>query len=453
MIHALKYFKSLPSAISRLVLAGIFWVAVKVFHGVEVHGLRNDRGIRPAYFAMCHRRDLDPMVEIPIVLGHRGWRALAGDVRFAMRSDAFSRGFIARIVMRPRWFARFVRVIPLEAILRGLGVFPLENVSMRPAEVWLRDAIAIAGDVEVEDALTPAFLRHVAERNGEGNGQVQGQHLSHLLSWRYQQSLQDWQSVDIFLEPLRRQMKRFVLAKMQQELANIATYVQRGGSLWGAPEGGISFDGNVGTVAAAARRFVRDCPSTLCIVPVSISYDFMTNRRARIFVGVAPVIEHAPVLAQSALDQQLRHTWLRHMRFTCTLLATRFLVQASQTGSLVFTLDDITRSVVQQATMLAEARRLVDTRLLRSRTARKLVTGYLRYAERRSIIRKAGRNSWIPTIGSLTIEVRPGEYGYRQNPLAYAWNELQELLSITTSSAGPASETPPVPQFRRQDLL
>ena len=465
----MKYLKSLAGACSRVVLAGIFWVAVKVFHGVEVHGLQNDSGVRPAYFAMCHRRDLDPMVEIPVVLGHRGWRALVGNVRFAMRSDAFSRGFIARIVMQPRWFARFVRVIPLEAILRGLGVFPLENVSMRPAEVWIRDAITVAGDVGVEDALTPAFLRQVVERNDKGNGQVdrsvdravdravdgpvKGQRLSHLLSWRYQQPLQDWQSVDIFLEPLRGQMKHFVLAKMRQELANIATYVQRGGSLWGAPEGGISPDGNVGTVTAAAHRFVRDCPPTMCIVPISISYDFMTNRRSRIFLDVAPTIEHASVLARPALDEQLHHAWLWHIHFTCTLLASGFLVQASRTGSLVFTLDDITRSVEQQGTILAKAGRLVDTRLLRPRTVRKLVTGYLRYAERRSIIRKVGRNSWIPTIGSLTIEVRPGEYGYRQNPLAYAWNELQELLSVTTSSVSPASETPPSLQLRRQDPL
>ena len=105
--HALKYLKSFLSAICRILLASAFWIAVNVFHRVEVHGLQNDNGLRPAYFAMCHRRDLDPMVEIPIVLGHRGWRALAGDVRFAMRSDAFSQGFLARIVLRPRWFASF----------------------------------------------------------------------------------------------------------------------------------------------------------------------------------------------------------------------------------------------------------------------------------------------------------------------------------------------------------
>lgn len=451
--HALQYLTLALSAMSRVALASIFWIAVNVFHRVEVHGLQHDDGTRPAYFAMCHRRDLDPMVEIPVVLGHRGWRALAGNVRFAMRSDAFSPGFLARIVLRPRWFARFVRLIPLAAILRGLGVFPLENVHMRPAEVWIHDAIGIAGDVEIEDALTSAFLQQVVKYSDERGGQAKGQHLSHLLSWRYQQSLQDWQSVDIFREPLRGQMKRFVMAETRQELAHIAKYIHDGGSLWGAPEGRISSDGTVGAVTATAHRFVRDCPATLCVVPIAISYDFMTTRRSGIFVDVAPMIEHAPLVTQQVLDKQLRDAWLLHMCFTCTLLATGFLVQASRTGSLVFTLDDIARSVEQQAKLLVEEGRLVDARLLHSPAASKLLIRYLRYAERQHLVRRTGRTSWIPTIGSLTIEVRPGEYGYRQNPLAYAWNELQELLRATTSSAGRVSETPPIPQYRRQAPL
>src|SRR5579872_3440194 len=447
----LKYLKSALSAISRVVLASAFWIAVNVFHRVEVHGLENDTGIRPVYFAMCHRRDLDPMVEIPIVLGHRGWRALTRDVRFAMRSDAFSQGFLARIVQRPRWFARFVRLIPLADILRGLGVFPLENVHMRPAEVWIRDALVVGGDEVIENALTPAFLQQVVKYHGGHDGQAKEQHLSHLLSWRYQQPLQAWQSVDIFREPLRGQMKRFVMAETRQELANIARYIHDGGSLWGAPEGGISSDGHTGKVTASAHRFVRDCPPALCIVPVCISYDFMTTRRSGIFVDVAPVIEHAPLLPQNALDEQLSNAWRLHMHFTCTQLASGFLVQASRTGMLEFTLNDVTRSVEQQASMLAQAGRFVDEQLLHTRSARKLVTDYLRYVERERLVKRVGRTSWIPTIGNLTIEVRPGEYGYKQNPLAYAWNELQDLLSVTTSLVGPVVETPPIPQRHRQD--
>jgi len=295
-------------------------------------------------------------------------------------------------------------------------------------------------------------VKYPVEHGGYG-GQAKGQRLSHLLAWRYQQSLQAWQGVDIFREPLRSQMKRFVMAETRHELMTIAQYIHAGGSLWGAPEGGISSDGYIGAVAASAHRFVRDCPPALCIVPISISYDFMTTRRPGIFVNVAPVIEHAPLLMQHTLDKQLSDAWRRHMYFTCTQLASGFLVQASRTGMLQFTLDDITRSVEQQASILAQASRLVDTQLLHPRTARKLVTGYLRYAQRQGLIRRNGRTSWIPTIGSLTVEVRPGEHGYEQNPLAYAWNELQELLSVPMSLAGPVVETPPIPQYRRQDRL
>ncbi len=447
----MKHLKLMLSAISRLVLASAFWIAVNVFHRVEVHGLQNDSGTRPAYFAMCHRRDLDPMVEIPVVLWHRGWRALIGDVRFAMRSDAFSPGFLARIVQRPRWLSRCLRVIPLAAILRGLGVFPLQNVYMRPAEVWIRDALAVVGDVPVEDALTATFLEEVVQyHHGQQEGAQKGR-LSALLAWRYQASLQAWQRVDIFREPVRSQMKRFVMTKTRRELADIAGYIHNGGSLWGAPEGGISLDGSIGRVTASAHRFVHDCPKELCVVPIAISYDYMTAGRVGIFVNVAPVIEHAPLLEQEALDGQLRDAWRSHMCVTCTLLASGFLVYARRSGMLEFTLDDITRSVTQQAALLAQAARPVDRRLLHARTARRLVTRYMRYAEREGLVRRKGRASWIAVAGSLTVEARPGEYGYEQNPLAYAWNELQELLRIPMLSAGRVSETPPVLQCRRQD--
>jgi hypothetical protein len=70
------------TAVSRLVLAGIFWVAVRLFHEVEMHGLENAKGKNPSYFAMAHKRDLDPLVEVPPVLAQRGRRALTGDVHF-----------------------------------------------------------------------------------------------------------------------------------------------------------------------------------------------------------------------------------------------------------------------------------------------------------------------------------------------------------------------------------
>ena len=33
-------------------------------------------------------------------------------------------------------------------------------------------------------------------------------------------------------------------------------------------------------------------------------------------------------------------------------------------------------------------------------------------------------------MGNLALQVNAGDTGYQQAPLAYAWNELREMLSI-----------------------
>ncbi len=63
-------------------------------------------------------------------------------------------------------------------------------------------------------------------------------------------------------------------------------------------------------------------------------------------------------------------------------------------------------------------------------SARKLVAGFVAYAVRHRLVQCTGKYTWVPTIGDLAVKVHPGDVGYRQAPLAYAWNELQEMLSL-----------------------
>jgi len=420
--------KSILAACSRTALAGIFWIAVRLFYDVEFRGLEHVSGEQPVYFAMAHKRDLDPIVEVPTVLAHRGWWALVRDVRFAMRSDAFSQGFLARIVMHPRWFARILRPLSVRAIVRHLGIRPLENLHGRPAETWIRDWLRREGDGPAGDILTSAFLQEMATSVGEDYQKMKTYQLSHLLSWHYQESLQPFYSADIFAEPARGRAKNDVLIELKQQLAVLGAWLSSGGSLWGAPEGQLSPHGTLSPITAALYRVLRVGPPDTCVVPIFIIYDFMTARRPRIFVDVAPAIERAVLLSPQELGTQLRHAWLLNARFTCTQLASGFLVQASRAAVPSFTPDDLAREIGQQAVTLAAAGRQVDRRLFYPRTARKLAAAFLKYAVRHKLVQRIGRRTWIPTIGELVIQVRPGEVGYRQAPLAYAWNELQEML-------------------------
>src|SRR6266568_6799503 len=100
----MKQLRSILIALSRAIIASAFWIATWVAYHVEISGLNYDTKAPRTYLAMSHKRDLDPIVLIPTVVFHRGWRGLAGDVHFVLRSDGFSSGYLARLVMNPRLF-------------------------------------------------------------------------------------------------------------------------------------------------------------------------------------------------------------------------------------------------------------------------------------------------------------------------------------------------------------
>lgn len=412
----------------RVLLAGIFWLASSLAHSVHVAGLKHDEGAPSTYFALAHKRDQDPFIVLPPLLAHRGWRALTGDVRFALRGDAFAAGFLARIAPHPRWLARLTRPLNLSGILKGLGIYPLQGLQ-QPAEAWIRAYLHDAPDAPAGDVLAFWFLADVAAQAGQRTRDVAEQPLSRLLAWRYQPYLQHYRGLDIFLPQPRRIAKQLVVVSAKGHLSRLAGWLSRGGSLVGAPEGELSPDGKLGTHYSTLHRLLRTAPTDTRIVPVCITYDFMSTGRPRVFIDVAPSIPSFVSLTLAQRDAVLLDAWRRCARFTCTQFCAGFLVQAAQNGSATFTLDQILTSVRTQAVTLAAAGRHVDPALLNSRSCHRLVARCLAFCERRHLIERKGRDIWTYTIGDMVITVGLGEVGYDQLPIAYAWNELRDLLA------------------------
>jgi hypothetical protein len=430
----MQYLLVFFAACSRVVIASILWIGVRLFHKIEFHGLEHLPARGPVYFAMAHKRDVDPMIEVPTILARWSWRALTRDVLFAIRSDAFTPRFLSRIVKEPGWFARLLSLLSLGGLLRFIGLRPIENIHSRPVELWLRNALRIEGDRPTAEVLTATFLQQWAQTCGEQVQRLARLPLSRLLSWNYRAILHSVTGAEIFQPEVYLRIKQYVLTELRQQLAELSSWLARGGALWGAPEGQLSPDGRIGAITAALHRLLRGGPPETAVVPISVMYDFMTvRRRKRVFVGLAPTIERAPHLPQCELDDRLRRAWLLSAHFTCTQLASGFLVQAIKEGRTTFTLDELATALNRQAAQLKLAGRRVDRRLLNARQVRRLARAYLKYAAQRRLVRRAGRRTWRATIGSLSVQVPQvprGEVAYRQAPLAYAWNELQDMLSV-----------------------
>jgi len=429
VICVLKNLESVPLAICRAIIASAFWIASRIFHKVEVHGVEHDAVTSRTYYGILHKRDLDPIIIIPTVVFHRGWRGLAGDLHFALRSDGFSPGYLGRLVMRPRLLSRALRLLSIGPVLRWLGAHPVQDL-LRPAEEWVREALLLGIESCVGDVFTSAFVEELAIITGEHQEQIASYHLSQLLDWRYQYALQQYYGSEILIRSMRRPLERRMITRIKDSITELNTWMSSGGSLFGSPEGQLSPDGKVSPINSGLHRILRQLPSDTRIVPISIMYDSMTVGRIRIFVDFAPTIENASLLPSNELDSRLRLAWLHSARITSTQLASGFLVNAEREGLSSFTLDDVVEQMYHQAVKLAKAGRNVDQYLLKQNQTRKRVIGYLAYAEHHELIRRIGTCTWELTLNETAIQVRPREVGYDQSPLVYAWNEIQEILSV-----------------------
>ena len=417
-------------AICRLIITAAFWIASRLFFTIEVHGVAYDTKAPRSYIALLHRRDLDPIITIPTVLSHRGWRAWAGDVHFALRSDAFSPGYLSHLVQHPRWFAHLLHPISLRSVLPWLGANPVEHLLIRPIEEWIRELLSTEGDMRGGDALSPIIIQALATATSEPAQHIEELPISRLLSWRYESIIRRAYGPEVLIGPIRRRAEQRLLKMAKQHLSELSEWLAGGGSLYGAPEGRLSPDGKLGPVTASLHRVLRAAPADTRIVPMAMTYDFMTVRRLHIFVDFAPAIEYAPTLLTHDLDVQLRTAWLRSAHFTCTQLGSSFLIQRSHSGALAFTVDDLVRELKRQATDLVAAGRHVDARLLGSRDVCNVAEGFLAYALRHGLVRRVDSHKWVSIAQEERVEVWPGEVGYDQMPLSYALNELQEMLSV-----------------------
>jgi hypothetical protein len=433
--------RSALSACLRVVVLILLYLAVRLTWSVRLHGLRHDTRARSTYYAITHKRDFDSMAPVPPILLHRGWRAVVGEVRFAMRSDSLTRGFLARVVRRPAWFVWLLRPVAVGPVVRALGVFPLQKVSSGPLEEWLRDCRRAVGNVTAGQALAATTIAELAATGHLDERKMASARLSRLLRWRFHPALIRYVGPDALAGEARRATERHVALRARRYLTDIAAWMRAGGSVYSAPEGQFSLDGHLSRITSGFNRVLREAPGEAQVVPITIMYDFMTTGRPRMFIDVSPAIERAPGLTRDELNARLSRAWMQAARYTCTQLASGHLVRSQLAGRPTFSQTELVDTVLRQARQLHAQGRAVDARLLTRRGVRRRVGRYLAFAGRAGQVQRISRSAWQVRPLTLTLDVPAGEAGYRDAAVVYAWNELQDMgLPDDEPSAASADE-------------
>lgn len=414
----------------RVGIGGLFVAVPRLFVETQVHGLEYDARAPATYFAIMHKRDLDSIAPLPALTAHGGWRRVSRDLHFAMRADGFEPGFISRVLRSPAWLAGALYWLDVSPVLRHVGVHPVSGWQTRPSESWLRDVALAESDPLLGDVLAPQVVHALAEHVRAPEASLAGRRLSQVLTWRYMRSWSLCYGPDILRGPARRRARRRAVTTAKARLAELGDWLAQGGSLYGSPEGAFAPDGRLCPVTSGFHRLLRASPTETRVVPIALVYDFMTTGRMRLCVDLAPAIEDAPLLARAEVETRLRREWLRAARFTMTQLGAAFVVEQSHAADPVFSLDELAAAVERQARCLAAAGRNIDPHLLAPGGSRGRAERFIAYCARRGLARRAGAGRWRAEPGEMTISVAWGDVGYPTQPLAYAWNEYHEMMSV-----------------------
>jgi hypothetical protein len=416
------------SSLGRVALAGLFATVPRLTISIRISGLEHDTRAPRTFYVITHKRDYDAFVPVPLLVAHRGRRALTNDLHFAMRGDGFQVGFLSRVVRRPAWFSHALRPFNVGVILRGVGVHPLDSLHLRPAETWIREALHADGDAIVGELLAPAIIQMLATQTGQPADTLAAQHVSSLLAWRYFPFLQEEIGPEIFTLAAHRRAELRVLATAKEQLADCVEWLREGGSLYTSPEGRLSPDGRLSPFRAGLRRVLYAAPPDTRVQPLAIIYDFMTAGRLRMWIDLAPAIEGGGALTHLELEQRLRAAWMDVARFTCSQLASGLLMYRQEQGQRTTTISALEAGVLAWARELFAAGRHVDPVLLSEEGVHRRVASYLTYAELHRIIRHYGDNIALAPGSPAAIAVMTGDVGYRYSPLRYAANEVREMV-------------------------
>lgn len=414
--------------IIRLVLVICFWIVAHLLNVVRIDGKANIAQREPTYYALQHKRDDDPFFVLPALLLRRGSLSLARSIHFGLRADAFARGFLARLVESPRWFAFLLFGLNVGPILAALGAHPLFAIQQSPHETWLRLARARDGDRPVAETLDPALIDRLAEASHIPASQLATLSIQDLLQWHFQRYLQAYGNADLFAEPYRHAIAHHSVELLRDQLADLADLLRHGAALLGAPEGELTPDGRIGQVSSAFTRILHLGPPRLTVVPISTTYDTMTARRMKVFITIGAPLHFEPREDRQRVERALRQAWLAGMTFTSSHLGCIMLKYYAAVGHCVFSTEQFVRDVRDLANHLAAQGYRVDDQLRSAILGNERQLAFLRFVRRRGYVRLYKPEYWAVLAHDETIHVEPGQVGYRTFPLAYTWNEVEEMI-------------------------
>lgn len=412
------------------VLVGLDLICQVAFK-VRVRGVSNFMGRPATILAITHRRDSDTLVATGPILDRRGLRLRGPLPFFVSREDLlrphFFRDYPDRLPGRTR---SLIGRFPLAPVLWACGARPMRRVPERTLREVLEDVLLVRGDLPLDEVLRERALARYHEWPGicgDGMG------VRDALEDRFRPLLGQRYGLTRLRRSFFKELKPYERDVIHAQLTCFEDLLRAGEMLVLAPEGVISPDGSVSRIRGALHQLVNTPGADVRVLPVGITYDFMTTGRLGVFVDFGPELVGLGGRSHREITELARDALLRRLTVTATQLASEFLTVLQREGTLEVDAPALTSRVGEQALAYDRAGAPVDPRLLAAAPLRRRITRLLRWCVHQGALVLLGgdhygmRGDW---------ETARPDWRDSRGAFGYATNELAGLSEVYPARSG-----------------
>ena len=412
-------------------IAPIVDLGLRTFNRIEVNGLENFTRSPSTLVVMNHRRDSDGPIIAGVLLLRRGLAVKGVMPYFVAREDLFYKGFLKEYLETwPHMVRELLSFIKIRSLLSALQACPMRRIRERTLQEVLKDVLNIYGDHPLAEVLKPNWVEQfnkLAPSSERGTLS-----LRKVLTNRYAPLLQQYYGLRKLTRSFFTAIKPYQKQIIELQLRHIVELLERGDTVLLTPEGKTSIDGCFDRFRAGLHILINRPRAELRVLPVGITYDFMTTERMNVFLNIGRELTDLKGLTRRDTDARVAKAIRARLTVTASQLASRILLSFRSKGGS-FMAADLVERVGIEAQHCAEAGAHVDPRLLNNRELTKRMSQYLKYCLRSGMLVKNvnGTYSLHDGLKKPFVHCSIGVMDYINNELAshtHLWSGVAESL-------------------------
>lgn len=332
-----------------------------------------------------HLRDTDGPILAGVLANRRGFSIYGVQPHIVAREDLFRRGFLREYLTGlPQWMRELLSPIDMSRVMRSMQVCPIRRIPEMSLGEILEDVAGIFGDLP---------LRHVLKDRWTDRFEAIGGHteltVKRVIHLRYRPLLRLRHGLSklnpAFFQILKPYEKEIISAQLQYVLH----LLENGRTVQLQPEGIISRNGCMAPFRNGLHLLISRSRVPIRVLPVGITYDFMTAGRPRMFVNIGPELTDLSAGSRKAVNALIAKAILAQSTVTAAHLAGSILNSHLRRGKGI-TANELITCVGREAARRADAGFHVDPCLLSDSALSKRIHDLLGFGMRAGAIIRQG---------------------------------------------------------------